>query len=292
MQNESSRTGVLPACDSLDSRQFLIAIKRLADSLSYGTDRSPFLGSGVEFVQSRPYVVGDSIKSIDWRVTARTDEIYVKEYEAPKRMPVYLMIDTSASMTISSAARSKYATAVHIAGGLALACLDRVSPVGMMTVGGPALHWPPCLGKDRVLEWLHRLRHFRYDEPTNLASRLRELAPSLNNRTLFIVVSDLHDAQASLVLKRLNQRHDCCVLQTRDPSEVQLSQTGFYRGREAESGKSFVAHGRSTWRDPSTIGDELKRSGVDHLVIDIDKPFVHLLRNFFASRALIGRGAR
>ena len=288
----SSQSGTLPPCDSLDSRQFLIAIKRLADSLSYGTDKSPFLGSGVEFVQSRPYVMGDPIKSIDWRVTARTNEFYVKQYEAPKRMPAYLVVDNSASMTISSAKRSKYATAVHIAGGLALACLDRVSPVGVMTVGGDALHWPPSLAKDRVLEWLHRLRHFRYDEPTNLSTRLRELAPSLKQRTLFIVLSDLHDPDATLVLKRLNQQHDCCVLQLRDPAEVDLSKTGFYRAREAETGKSFVAHGRTTWRDQAAVRAELKRAGVDHLMIDVEKSFTHLVRNFFASRALIGRGAR
>ena len=98
--------GLIQSNEMLDSRQFAIAVKRLADNLSYGTDRSPFVGSGLEYVHSRPYVAGDPIKAIDWRVTARTGRVFIKEYETPKRLPAYLMIDTSSSKMISSLKRS------------------------------------------------------------------------------------------------------------------------------------------------------------------------------------------
>jgi uncharacterized protein (DUF58 family) len=284
--------GVLPPFDPLDSRKFLVAIKRLADNLSYGTDRSPFLGSGLEFVQSRLYQPGDPIKLIDWRVTARTGKLFVKEYEAPKRLPVYLVIDTSASMIISSIQRSKYGVAVQVAGGLALACLDRISPVGLLGVGQRAIHIQPSLSKDRVLEWLHRLRRYRDNEPTKLGSRLAELAPSLSSRVLMIVISDMHDPGALPVIRRIGQQHDCCVIQMRDPAERELPGTGFYRAREAESGRTMVVHGRTSWSEPDVIRNELKRSGIDHLMLDTDQPIAHRLRRFFAARGLLGRGVR
>jgi uncharacterized protein (DUF58 family) len=278
--------------DVLDSRQFYLAVRRLADSLSYGTDRSPFLGAGVEYVQSRPYQYGDPIKLIDWRVTARTRKVHVKEYEAPKRMPVYLLVDTSASMTISSHHPSKYETAIFLAGGLALACLDRISPVGLLGVGGQRVHVRPSLSKDQVLQWLHTLRTFRYDEPTSLGSRLIELTPSLPHRVLVIVLSDLHDPTAPTALKRVAQEHDCVVLQLRDPAEDRLRGVGFVRAREAETGRSFVIRSRLRGLDPAAVESQLKRARVDYLLIPTDQPYVSRVRQFFKLRDLIGRGAR
>ena len=281
--------GTIAGAEVLDARQFYVAIKKLADSLSYGTDRSPFLGAGQEYVQSRPYQFGDPIKSIDWRVTARTRKFHVKEYEAPKRLPAYLLVDTSASMTISSTGKSKYETAVFLAGGLALACLDRISPVGLLGVGDRNLHIRPSLSKDLVLQWLHQLRTYRHDESTTLGDRVVELTPSLSQRVLVIVLSDLHDPRALTALKRMGQQHDCVVLQLRDPAERSLRGAGFIRAREAETGRTFVTRGRVGAHDPA---DELRRAGIDHLMIDTDLPYVSRVRLYFKSRALLGRGAR
>ena len=284
--------GYLETHDTLDWRQFMIAVKRLADSLSYGADRSPFLGAGIEYVQSRQYQWGDPIRHIDWRVTARTRKPYVKEYEAPKRLPCYLLFDTSASMTVSSQPRSKYAVAVHIAGGLALACLDRISPVGVVSVGSSGFRIKPSLSRHQVMMWLFRLRRYRYDESTRLGRRIVELSPTLINRSLVIVLSDLHDPQAIDALKLLAQKHDCVVLQLRDPAEEHLRGAGAFRGQEAETGESFVTLGRRAWVDQSKINEELKRGGIDHLIIPTDKPFAQKLRYFFGSRDLLGKGAR
>ncbi len=284
--------GYLDALDPLDSRQFHIAVKRLADSLSFGTDHSPFLGSGIEYVQSRQYQPGDPIRSIDWRVTARTGRVHVKEYEAPKRLPCWLLIDTSASMATGSTAHTKYRTALHIAGGLAYACLDRVSPVGVLGVGGQPLRIEPSLSRQQVLQWLLKLRRFRYDEPTNLARRAGELATRLDSRTLVIALTDLHEDDAPAALKLLGQRHDVIVMRLRDPAERQLRGSGVLRLREAESGRTFVTHGRARWLDDAAVAQDLKRGGIDLLCIDTDQPFAHRLRHFCHSRGLLGKGAR
>jgi len=284
--------GQLDTADQLNARQFLIAIKKLADELSYGTDRSPFLGSGIEYAQSRIYQWGDPIRSIDWRVTARTGKVYVKEYEAPKRMPCYLLMDTSASMTVTSVKRSKYAVAVHIAGGLAFACLDRVSPVGVVGVGGRDYRIKPSLSRGQIMQWMHHFRTFRYDEPTTLGRRVAELAPTLTSRCLVMVLSDLHDPSAVPALKLLAQQHDVIVLQLQDPAELGVRGAGFLQAGEAETGRVFVTTGGRQWVDPETTARDLKRAGVDHLLIRTDKPFVAILRNFLRARGVLGKGTR
>jgi len=282
----------LEVSDHLDERQFALEIKRLADSLSFGADSSPFLGSGIEYVQSRLYQPGDPIKAIDWRVTARTGKVHLKEYEAPKRMPVYLVLDTSASMCVSSQSVSKYAWAVKLAGALALASLARISPVGLIGGGERELDAHPTLSRARVFLWLHRLRRYRLDEQTNVGHRLNQLAGVLEARALVMVLSDLHDPQAVPALKLLAQAHDCVALQLQDPAEHGRIGGGMFRAEEAETGRGFVATGRSRWFDNEALAAELKRGGIDHQVLPINEPFLPRLRGYLRRRKSLGKGTR
>jgi uncharacterized protein (DUF58 family) len=109
---------------------------------------------------------------------------------------------------------------------------------------------------------------------------------------LAIVLSDLHDPRALPALKRLAQEHDCAVLQLRDPAEDHLRGVGFVRAREAETGRPFVIRGRLRGADPARVEDQLKRAGVDYLLIPTDQPYVSRVRQFFKLRNLLGRGAR
>jgi uncharacterized protein (DUF58 family) len=282
----------LEISDHLDERQFSLEIKRLADSLSFGTDASPFLGSGIEYVQSRPYQPGDPVKAIDWRVTARTGKVYLKEYESPKRMPVYLIVDTSASMCVTSQPVSKYAWAVKLAGALALASLARISPVGLIGGGERDFDSHATLARDRVFLWIHRLRRYRLDEQTTVGRKLSQLCGVLESRCLVIVLSDLHDPQAVPSLKLVAQEHDCVALQLQDPAERGRTGGGLFRAREAETGRAFIATGRSRWLDEEALARELKRGGIDHLVLPIEQPFLPRLRGYLRRRNCLGKGTR
>jgi uncharacterized protein (DUF58 family) len=283
---------ILDCCDPIDSRQFIIAIKKLADDIGYGSDRSTFLGSGIEYIQSRAYQIGDPIKSIDWKVTGRTGKFHVKEYEAPKQIPIYLLIDTSASMTVSSINTSKYHSAVRIAGGIALAALERISPVGVVGAGGRELFVNPTLSKDRILQWLLKLRSYRVDEPTCIGSRLSKLMPILNSRSMIVLISDLYDSSAMPALKLAAQKHDCVVLKITDPVETEIHGAGFVKIREAETGSTGIIKNKSKITDSKLIAEELKKSGIDFLQLFTNEPIAHKLRQFFKSRTLLSRATR
>ena len=209
----------------------IMAVKRLADSLSYGTDHSPFLGAGIEYVQSRPYQYGDPDQADRLEgdgANTQGARQGVRSAQADAGLPADRYVGVDDHQLASQA--SKYETAVFLAGGLALACLERISPVGLLGIGGQSLHVRPSLSKDQIMQWLHKLRTYRYDEPTSLGSRLAELIPSLSHRVLVIVLSDLHDPRALPSLRRLAQQHDAVVLQTSRPCRRAAARRGLRPG--------------------------------------------------------------
>jgi uncharacterized protein (DUF58 family) len=274
--------------------EFDVAVRRLADDLRFGQDASPYLGSGIEYVQSRGMVDGDSVRAIDWRVTARTGRLHVKEYEALKAMPMYLVVDTSGSMAIGSRPLTKHRLATLIAGGLALAALRRLSPVGVLAGGERRLHFPPSLNRSQVFLWLHALGRASVNEKTCLSKRIGQLESLLESRALLIVISDLHEIEAIPAAKRIAQRHDTILIHIQDPSERGQWRAGFFQAVEAETGRRFVAHGRSRWFEDNqpSVRRELAAARIDYLPLSTDQPFVSALRRLLADRGGLAKAQR
>ena len=274
----------------LTGREFELAVRRLADSLSPGQDLSGYLGQGVDYAQSRLFADGDQVRAIDWRVTARSGKTYVKEYEALQRLPVQLLVDTSSSMRTASVSPGKYELAVRLAGGLALAALKRASPVGVLGCGEMPLRMPLSSSQGQVFVWLHQLRKSvagagaQIGERTMLARRVTELRSLLTCRCLVLVMSDLHDPEAVTAIKRLAVMHDCVVIQPQDPAELSVAGAGIMRLAESETGEDFTASGRGGWKTTEPPGRALAQAGIDHLLLPIDRPFIPVVRRFLSER--------
>jgi uncharacterized protein (DUF58 family) len=269
-------------------RQFEFEIKLLADSLNFGGDPSRFLGSGLEYAQSRPYEPGDPVKLIDWRVTARTGKPYVKEYEATRQVPIHLIVDTSGSMCVGSLERNKYYWAVRLAAGIGLAGLERMSPVGVIAGGDRDLRITPTLSSQTIMQWAENLRQYDFRERTLLSSKLRTLAASLKQRSIVFVLSDLHDPDALAALELLATKHELIVLWLQDPAEAKLPRGGIFRAREAETGAKAVLHGRTPLKAAEHIRESLVQSAIEFLHLPIDEPILPRVRYFLKHRKSLG----
>jgi len=277
--------------DELSHADFELIVRRLADDLAFGTDASLFVGSGLEYAQSRPYEPGDPVKQLDWRVSAKVGRAYVKQYETLKRIAMYLVVDTSSSMAVASTPLTKHDLAIWIAAALGLVGLRRLSPVGVVGAGERETRLVPSLARGDLWRAIEPLRRHATAETTALGERLRSLEPRIGRSSLMVVISDLHDPDALQALRHAAQRHDVIVLHLEDPAEQGRLRAGFVRAIEAETGATFVAGARTRWGADRTIARDLARAGASYLHLRTDVNFVPVLRHFLASRAVM-RGRR
>lgn len=296
MPTDSTSAEALPSPDILSRANFELVVRRIADDIAFGTDDSLFVGSGLEYAQSRPYEPGDPVRQIDWKLSARMPVAYVKQHETLKRVAMYLIVDTSASMSVSSTQLSKHGLAVWAAAAIGLVGVRRLSPVSVMSAGarhadaGP--NRSPSLSPDDLWRDIEPLRAHAVNEDTELSDRLNNLSALLKRRSLLIVLSDLHDPDAINVLKKLGHQHDVVVLHLQDPAETGDLQAGFFRGNEAESGRSFLAGGKARWRETCSIARDLAGADVSYLNLMTNGSLLAPLRQFLLTRATRMRGQR
>ncbi|MFM1822269.1 MAG: hypothetical protein RI967_535 [Planctomycetota bacterium] len=280
----------LPPPEQLARADFEIVVRRLADDIAFGSDASKLVGSGLEYAGSRPYVPGDSVRLLNWRLTARTGRPFVREYEALKRTSVHLVVDTSASMAVRSGARSKLDLAIWIAAALGLVAQRRMSPVAVVGAGERRTVATPTLSRTELRQAIEPLRRHDLDEGTTLAARLREAAGRATRAGVFVVLSDLHDPGAVAAIREACQRHDVAVIRLADAIETRALGAGFVRAREAETGRTFLASSRTRLAADDELRRTLLRAGADCLELATDRPFIPALRHFLAFRGAAARG--
>ncbi len=226
-----------------------IRARHVVEGLMSGLHRSPYYGQSLEFRQHRQYTRGDDLRHIDWKVWAKQDRLYVKQYEEDTNLRATLLVDISASMNYGRGAMTKYEYATTAAAALALLLLRQQDAVGCMTFAeevGQAV--PMRTGRAHLATILRSLESMEPGEKTSLESMFRIAAQRYPKRGMMIVVSDLlADVEETLAgLKILRQRgHDVLLFHIMDDDELDFSFAGPARFEGMESADSLRCNPRA-----------------------------------------------
>lgn len=277
--------------------------RQVVEGFIMGLHRSPHRGFSAEFAELRAYQPGDDLRYIDWRMWARSDRFYVKQFEEETNLRAYLLVDVSASMGWSSHPESlptKFWYAKHLAASLALILLRQGDSVGLSAFHDEIVARVTPRGGH--LHWYELLRHLNYLVPqggTVAHTALTEVAVRLRRRGLVVLLSDLLvDPDTTLTALRFlrHQGHEVLVLHLIDPGERELPHTGNTRFFDPETGDELsvsVADVRAAYR--GAVADalsewerSLKPHGIDYVVVDTDTPLSRALRAYLRKRERLG----
>ena len=205
-----------------------------------GVHRSPFHGFSIEFAEHREYAPGDDLRYLDWKVLARTDKYYLKQFEEETNLICHLLLDTSQSMCYRSASApmSKLDYARRAAAALAYLILHQQDSVGLVAFDSEIRSLVrPSSNPSHLKEILHVMEGATAERKTAIGPIFHDLAERLKKRGIVIVLSDLFDDVDSLMtgLKHLrHRRHEVIVMHVLDPAEMDFSfeQLTLFRGLE------------------------------------------------------------
>jgi len=286
--------------------QIHIRTHRLVSTALAGGYRSTFRGSGLEFEEVRPYMPGDDVRSIDWNVTARAGEAYVKSFREERELTLNLVVDTGATMDFGSQGWSKREAAAQLSCLLAFVAMRHSDRVGLSLFGAePGAHMRADKGRGHALRLVREvLTAPAASERTDLLAVLQQANRALRGRSVLFLVSDflclLHGESEECVdeLSRLARTHDVIAVRVVDPLEEELPPAGLVRlapiagDGQRELDASAVAV-RERWRDEATerrekIEELLGRARVDLFSIptvgDLGEPVQEFFRRRQARR--------
>lgn len=265
-----------------------------------GRHASPHRGASVEFAEYRKYVPGDDLRRLDWRAHGRTDRFYVKEYEADTNLRCCLVVDTSGSMGFKSGALSKFEVAQRIAAALGYLAVQQGDAVGLSCVADGVVQSLPTKRNPAHLKLVFDLlEQAEPTGPTQLVDTLHELAETIRQRALVIMISDFFVAPAELreCFEHFRfRKHDLAAFHLLDPQEIGFTFQRPMRFVDMEGGTSVFA-------EPNDIADryrkalenyltELKQAtietGVDYHRVLINEPFESSLMQFLIGRTKAG----
>jgi uncharacterized protein (DUF58 family) len=280
-----------------------------------GAYHSVFKGRGMEFEEVRPYVPGDDVRTIDWNVTARMGETFVKRYVEERELTVVLLVDVSASQDFGSGERSKREAAVELSALLAFSAIHNNDKVGLLLFHGQAEEYiPPRKGQKHALLVIRevlargreeagaaaaRARRFNpFDLPravwnkfrhlkartqavparraTNIAHALEFCQHVLPRRVVLFLISDFLDEGYLNVLRSANRRHDVVAVLVTDERELEMTPAGMIALQDAETGRTRLIDTQS--REFRETAARENRERIEKLASELRASGIDLMR--------------
>src|SRR5687768_2241852 len=271
----------------------LVARVTVEGALS-GLHRSPFHGYSAEFSQYRHYRPGDDLKYVDWKLVARTDRVYTKQFRETTNMAASLVVDTSASMDFPDGV-SKFHYAAIVAAALAHLISRQGDAVGLVAGSEKAGAFLPArAGRSHLGRLLAALSSMRAAGTWTPADAIRHAAERLTRRGLLIVLSDFYDSEeaAFAELRRAARRHDVAVFQIVSRGELEFPYRRDLEFADLETGRTVVVNAdeaRREYKDAMAAFVERCRQragaeGIQYSLVVTDTPPEHTLRNFLLAR--------
>jgi len=283
-------------------RKLELRTRRFVETAFAGQYHSVFKGRGMNFDEFRQYDFGDEIRSIDWNVTARMGEPFVRKYVEERELTVMLLIDVSASGSFGSVSASKRELAAEVASLLAFCAIRNNDKVGLILFTDVVeLYIAPKKGRTHILRLI---REILFYEPTGKKTDLAKPLDFLNRvtirRAVVFVISDFHAQNYEKALTICSRRHDLIAVVIEDPGEQSLPKIGTVRVEDPESGSVFevdfsnprVRSEFSRRAEQERAERELlfRRKNIDSIVLRTDRDYFPALRSFFLRRESRLRG--
>jgi uncharacterized protein (DUF58 family) len=261
-----------------------------------GHYHSVFKGKGMEFDEVREYQPGDDIRSIDWNVTARTGQPFIKKFVEERELTIMLLLDMSGSSYFGTVNKLKEQLAAELCSLLAMSAIKNNDRVGLIAFTDRIeIFVHPRKGLSHVLRIIRDALYFDPEgKGTDIAGALEYLSKVTTRSTVTFVISDFHAEDYSRPLSIANRRHDIVALSITDPREIDLPDAGIISLEDAETGKGFLIDTSSPLvrkeyhMNAMRMMDEreelFRSTKVDHIDIRTDVPYTRELYRFFRMR--------
>ena len=299
------QTHVIPGARFVDPkvlsriRNLELLARHVVDGFINGMHRAPYFGASVDFAEHRGYVAGDDIRRVDWKLYARTDRYFVKQYEADTNANFSVLLDVSRSMSFASQGLSKLEYASYLAACLAYLSQRQRDRVGIITFDQDVVNYvPPSAKHFPVL--LHTLDRARAERPGRMIEPLQKMAEHFRRKSIVALISDFYEDPDDLFEALKPYRvlgNDLVVFHVLDPAEIEFPYNEASRFEDLETGEdvpvvpeSFAEQYRKLMQEHiEALRTKCSEARIDYVLLNTAKPLDDALFQYLGNRERLMR---